>query len=246
MTRSAWPRPPSSPRRRLELIVYPARRRRRRRLPLATAMRSPRPAPTPERLGRSGDEFYSLRPYVVGDDLRRVHWPSTARRDELIVRQDERHWQGRTTVLLDVRRAVHTPTSASSGPCRPPPASCSPPRCGGTRSAWSPPTAPTRATAPARRPSGPMLEYLAAVTLTDRGDEVRVDHPGTLVALTTPAGVSTTGRPPARADVSSSCSNVRRRPHPGGRLGHDPGGRGRLLRRGVERRRRPLALRAPA
>ena len=38
---------------------------------------------------------------------------------------------------------------------------------------------------------GAMLEYLAAVTTTDRGDEVRVDHPGTLVALTTPAGVST-------------------------------------------------------
>jgi hypothetical protein len=38
-----------------------------------------------------------------------------------------------------------------------------------------------------------MLEYLAAVVTTDRGDEVRVDHPGTLVALTTPAGVSTTG-----------------------------------------------------
>ena len=38
-----------------------------------------------------------------------------------------------------------------------------------------------------------MLEYLAAVATTDRGAEVRVDHPGTLVALTTPAGMSTTG-----------------------------------------------------
>ncbi len=47
----------------------------------------------------------------MGDDLRRVHWPSTARRDELTVRQDERHQQGRTTVLLDVRRAVHTDVS---------------------------------------------------------------------------------------------------------------------------------------
>ena len=56
----------------------------------------------------SGDEFYGLRAYEVGDDLRRVHWPSTARQDELMIRQHELPWQGRATVLLDVRAAVHT------------------------------------------------------------------------------------------------------------------------------------------
>jgi uncharacterized protein (DUF58 family) len=61
----------------------------------------------PNALGRIGDDFYALRPYVVGDDLRRIHWPSTARHDELLVRQQEQPWQGRTTVLLDVRRATH-------------------------------------------------------------------------------------------------------------------------------------------
>ena len=65
----------------------------------------------PSALGRSGEDFYALRPYVVGDDLRRVHWPSTARRDELTVRQDELPWQGRVSVLLDVRRNAHTPAS---------------------------------------------------------------------------------------------------------------------------------------
>ena len=60
----------------------------------------------PHALGRVGDDFYALRPYVVGDDLRRIHWPSTARHDELLVRQQEQPWQGRTTVLLDVRRAT--------------------------------------------------------------------------------------------------------------------------------------------
>ena len=65
----------------------------------------------PSALGRSGEDFYALRPYVVGDDLRRVHWPSTARRDELMVRQDELPWQGRVSVLLDVRRASHSPQS---------------------------------------------------------------------------------------------------------------------------------------
>jgi uncharacterized protein (DUF58 family) len=65
----------------------------------------------PSALGRTGEDFYALRPYVVGDDLRRVHWKSTARRDELMVRQDELPWQGRVTVLLDVRRTGHTADS---------------------------------------------------------------------------------------------------------------------------------------
>ena len=58
-------------------------------------------------LGRTGEEFYALRPYTVGDDLRRIHWPTSARQDELLVRQNELPWQGRTTVLLDVRAAAH-------------------------------------------------------------------------------------------------------------------------------------------
>ena len=65
----------------------------------------------PTALGRAGEDFYALRPYVVGDELRRVHWPTTARLDELMVRQDELPWQGRVTVLLDVRRATHSPAS---------------------------------------------------------------------------------------------------------------------------------------
>jgi uncharacterized protein (DUF58 family) len=65
----------------------------------------------PNALGRTGEDFYALRHYVVGDDLRRVHWPSTARHDELMVRQDELPWQGRATILLDVRQATNTPQS---------------------------------------------------------------------------------------------------------------------------------------
>jgi uncharacterized protein (DUF58 family) len=52
-------------------------------------------------LTRGGENFYALRPFVVGDELRRVHWPSSARHDELLVRQDELPWQGRMTVLVD-------------------------------------------------------------------------------------------------------------------------------------------------
>ena len=62
----------------------------------------------PNALSSSGEDFYALREYQIGDDLRRVHWRATARHDELMVRQDEMPWQGRATVLLDVRRTAHT------------------------------------------------------------------------------------------------------------------------------------------
>lgn len=64
-------------------------------------------AENPNVLGRVGEDFYALRPYTVGDDLRRVHWGATAKRDEIMVRQDELPWQGRTTVLLDQRRETY-------------------------------------------------------------------------------------------------------------------------------------------
>ena len=62
-------------------------------------------------LAAGGEDFYALRPYAPGDDLRRVHWRSTARWDELLVRQEERPWQGRATVLLDCRRGHHSAAS---------------------------------------------------------------------------------------------------------------------------------------
>lgn len=54
------------------------------------------------------EDLVTLRPYVVGDDLRRVHWPSTAHADELQVRRDEERWQGHLAVLLDTRSGVLT------------------------------------------------------------------------------------------------------------------------------------------
>ena len=62
----------------------------------------------------TGDEFYALREYNLGDDLRRVHWPSSARHDELMVRQDEVPWHGRLTLLLDSRLAAATASPAST------------------------------------------------------------------------------------------------------------------------------------
>lgn len=55
----------------------------------------------------SGEDDVATREYRQGDDLRRVHWRSTARRGELMVRRDEQPKQMRATVLLDCRRDGH-------------------------------------------------------------------------------------------------------------------------------------------
>ena len=94
----------------VEVTVYPAVEEIRP-VPFTTGNDPLAGTLQPHALGRVGDDFYALRPYVVGDDLRRIHWPSTARHDELLVRQQEQPWQGRTTVLLDVRRATHDAAS---------------------------------------------------------------------------------------------------------------------------------------
>jgi uncharacterized protein (DUF58 family) len=60
-------------------------------------------ASRPEHARRGGEDFYTLREYQRGDDLRRVHWPSSAKTDQLMIRQLETPWQSRALVLLDVR-----------------------------------------------------------------------------------------------------------------------------------------------
>lgn len=54
-----------------------------------------------------GEDFFTLREYQQGDDLRRVHWPSSARRDELMIKQLEMPWQSRALVVLDPRAEVY-------------------------------------------------------------------------------------------------------------------------------------------
>jgi len=61
-----------------------------------------------------GETDVIVRHYRQGDDLRKVHWRSTARRDEIMVRVEERPWRGGTTVLLDHRAAAHHGTGPSA------------------------------------------------------------------------------------------------------------------------------------
>ncbi|MDX3310324.1 DUF58 domain-containing protein [Streptomyces sp. NPDC054884] len=54
-------------------------------------------------LALAGEDDVIPRGYRYGDDLRRVHWRSTARYGELMVRREEQPRRSRCTVLLDTR-----------------------------------------------------------------------------------------------------------------------------------------------
>ncbi|NAZ88176.1 DUF58 domain-containing protein, partial [Kineococcus indalonis] len=56
----------------------------------------------------------SIRAYRVGDDLRRVHWRSTARRGEVMVRSDEHPGRPDVVLLLDDRARAHHGRGAAS------------------------------------------------------------------------------------------------------------------------------------
>ncbi len=65
-------------------------------------------------LHRSAAEFYTMREYVLGDDLRRIHWPSVARTNQLMIRQDEATRRSAATVFLD-NRSVTLGSAGSPG-----------------------------------------------------------------------------------------------------------------------------------
>jgi uncharacterized protein (DUF58 family) len=54
-----------------------------------------------------GEDDAATREYRHGDDLRRVHWRSTARVGELMVRREEQPWETRATLILDIRKGAH-------------------------------------------------------------------------------------------------------------------------------------------
>ena len=54
-----------------------------------------------------GEDDVTIREYRDGDDLRRIHWPATARTGDLMVRQEDRPAQRRAVILLDPRPSAH-------------------------------------------------------------------------------------------------------------------------------------------
>ena len=55
----------------------------------------------------SGPDDVLVREYQARDDVRRIHWPSTARSGMLMVRREEAAWDPTAWVLLDSRAGVH-------------------------------------------------------------------------------------------------------------------------------------------
>ena len=83
---------------RIESLVLPRDLGERRSLAVS-ALRQP--------TGSQGEDFYTLREYVEGDDLRKIHWPSTAKRQRYMIRQEETPWHNRATVVLDDRAGAY-------------------------------------------------------------------------------------------------------------------------------------------
>ena len=72
----------------------------------------------PQAFGRSGEtpipqtslagpDDTLVREYQPRDDVRRIHWKSTARRDTLMVRREEQAWDPTAWLVLDSRAGVH-------------------------------------------------------------------------------------------------------------------------------------------
>lgn len=70
--------------------------------PLPTGISRNLEGPSSDTAPQGSVTFHRLREYVVGDDLRTVHWPSTARVGQLVVRHNVDTAQPYTVVLLDL------------------------------------------------------------------------------------------------------------------------------------------------
>ncbi|MDN5892660.1 MAG: DUF58 domain-containing protein [Nocardioides sp.] len=68
----------------------------------------------PRAFASGSAEDVTVREYRHGDDLRRVHWRSSARTGELMVRREEQPWQSRATIFLDNRESAHRGHGAAS------------------------------------------------------------------------------------------------------------------------------------
>jgi uncharacterized protein (DUF58 family) len=67
--------------------------------------------PTSDVAPRGSAAFHALREYQQGDDLRHVHWRSSARRNQLMVRHFVDTRRSQELVMLDPRSEVYTPAS---------------------------------------------------------------------------------------------------------------------------------------
>ncbi len=59
-------------------------------------------------IAATGEDDVAPRPYRTGDSLHRVHWRSTARYGQLMVRREEQYWRNTASLFLDTRRSSYS------------------------------------------------------------------------------------------------------------------------------------------
>ena len=149
------------------------------------------------------DTFRGLREYVAGDDLRLVHWRSSARTGDLVVRQDEQPRPQATAVVLDLRRSAHAGLSLERAV-----SVAASVVLAGRRAGQEVVLASTDGTAMLLRPgesAAAVLEYLAVARLSTAGS-LRSTLSGAIGVLGAGSVVLVTGRavPSELASLASS------------------------------------------
>jgi uncharacterized protein (DUF58 family) len=86
--------------------VYPDIREAKKHEIYAHRNRRPDPGLRRMRLRGQGREFESMREFVIGDEIRHISWPATARRGKLITRQYTIERSQNIVVLLDTGRLM--------------------------------------------------------------------------------------------------------------------------------------------
>ncbi|MFN2464019.1 MAG: DUF58 domain-containing protein [Candidatus Dormibacteria bacterium] len=97
---------------RTEIIVHPRTDDVLDR-PLTRGFEDPPLRPPNSRAWPEGFEFYGMREYVRGDDMRRVVWRAFARTEKLLVREFEQGIGDRISVVVDTDRSWHSPGNPS-------------------------------------------------------------------------------------------------------------------------------------
>jgi uncharacterized protein (DUF58 family) len=97
----------------VEMLVHPSVEMVEDR-PLTRMFEDPPIRPPVSKPWPQGLEFYGMRQYSPGDDIRRIVWRAYARTGQLLVREAEQGITDRVTVLLDQDLANHTPGEVSA------------------------------------------------------------------------------------------------------------------------------------
>ena len=103
-----------------EMLVHPSIERVQDR-PLTRLFEDPPIRPPISKPWPSGLEFYGMRKYVPGDDLRRIVWRAYARTGQLMVRESEQGITDKITLLIDNNRRSHAkgdPSDSFEAACR--------------------------------------------------------------------------------------------------------------------------------